>query len=46
MKTFSFHDIDSSKMKPINNIKVIVTVGESDAPKFIEESRNYAKVIN
>lgn len=33
-----------NEAKAISDIKVIVTVGECDAPKFMEESQNYSKV--
>lgn len=45
VKTFSFNHVDTTRIIPINNIKVLVVVGECDAPKFVDESRNYAKVI-
>ncbi|XP_034934328.1 kynurenine formamidase [Chelonus insularis] len=45
IKTISYNTLDMSKTEPINGIKVLVVVGESDAPTFINESRNYAKKL-
>ncbi|KAG8042592.1 hypothetical protein G9C98_005226 [Cotesia typhae] len=43
VKNLSFNELDMSKSEAINNIKVIVTVGEKDTPVFIQESKNYSK---
>ncbi|KAK0172628.1 hypothetical protein PV328_005925 [Microctonus aethiopoides] len=45
VKTLSFNNLDMNEVKAISGMKVIVTVGECDAPKFVEESQNYSKKL-
>ncbi|XP_015124053.1 kynurenine formamidase isoform X2 [Diachasma alloeum] len=45
IQKFSFNDVDTRKLPPVEGIKVIVAVGECDAPKFIEESRHYTQQL-
>ncbi|XP_076661231.1 kynurenine formamidase [Halictus rubicundus] len=42
---YSFTNLDISKSKSINGLKVIVTDGECDTPEFIDESRKCAQKL-
>ncbi|XP_012282991.1 kynurenine formamidase [Orussus abietinus] len=45
LETYSFGSTDTCGLNPVQNLKVIVTVGECDSPVFIQESRNYAQKL-
>lgn len=45
VKTLSFNHVNIKTPILLNNIKALVVVGECDAPKFIEESKNYSKKL-
>ncbi|KZC03790.1 putative arylformamidase [Dufourea novaeangliae] len=45
IKAYSFIDLDTTKRKPIQGLKVIVTDGECDTPEFINESRKCAQKL-
>lgn len=38
--------LNEAKDRHISGLKVTVTVGECDSPVFVNESREYAKVLN
>lgn len=46
INTFSFNNVDTKKLPPVKGMKIVVAVGECDAPKFIEESRHYTQVFS
>ncbi|XP_063984315.1 kynurenine formamidase [Diachasmimorpha longicaudata] len=45
IEKFSFNEVDVTKLPPVEGLKIIVAVGECDAPKFIEESRRYTQQL-
>ncbi|XP_032666523.1 kynurenine formamidase-like isoform X2 [Odontomachus brunneus] len=44
-KTLSWSILDEPKNQPLCNLKVVVTVGGGESPKFIDESRQYAQKL-
>ncbi|XP_043275781.1 kynurenine formamidase [Venturia canescens] len=45
IESLSFGSLETSRYEPIRDIKVLVTVGECDPPKFVQQSRDYAQKL-
>ncbi|XP_011314108.1 kynurenine formamidase isoform X2 [Fopius arisanus] len=43
IKKYSFNDLDTTELTPVEGINVIVGVGECDSPEFIQSSKHYAQ---
>ncbi|KAL6264469.1 hypothetical protein P5V15_004576 [Pogonomyrmex californicus] len=45
IKEFSFSTFEETKNRRIRDLKVIIAVGDSDSPAFVDESREYTQKI-